>query len=296
MMVYLFLFRIVHLFGLPMPGGHTNMIQMILTLKIIGFAFEKSSILNKIKEAAKNGEKILLSDVELEICDSSVLNIFHYCFNYLGLLTGPYYNYKTFYDYFHLPFYKKVNVWDATYEKLKWVPIYVFLFIIASYIWPLEYATSDEFYESRSFFYRLFYVWPTFFIFRMRIYSGIILAECVCISAGFGAYPIELNPKCGHGPSINVTKDIIDRSEKCELKYNFETIDSVNVENVEKCWTFRDGMKHWNKCIQYWLAMNVYKRFPNKKYRIIATMAVSAYWHGGKSCGIKNNKSSLNFT
>lgn len=39
-------------------------------------------------------------------------------------------------------------------------------------------------------------------------------------------------------------------------------------------------MKHWNKCVQYWLAMYVYKRFPSKKYRVMATMAVSAYWHG----------------
>jgi lysophospholipid acyltransferase 7 len=39
-------------------------------------------------------------------------------------------------------------------------------------------------------------------------------------------------------------------------------------------------MKHWNRCIQYWLAIYVYKRFPSKKYRIMATMAISAYWHG----------------
>lgn len=112
----------------------------------------------------------------------------------------------------------------------------------------------------------------------MRIYSGIILAECVCISAGFGAYPKELKSKCGHGPVNEVTQEIIDRADKIE--YDFITVESVDVGNVESCWTFRDAMKYWNKCIQYWLAMYVYKRFPNKKYRIIATMAVSAYWHG----------------
>lgn len=39
-------------------------------------------------------------------------------------------------------------------------------------------------------------------------------------------------------------------------------------------------MKHWNMCIQYWLAVNIYKRFPNKNYRTFATLFVSAVWHG----------------
>lgn len=43
---------------------------------------------------------------------------------------------------------------------------------------------------------------------------------------------------------------------------------------------FRDGMKNWNICVQYWLAVNIYKRFPNKQFRTIATLAVSAIWHG----------------
>jgi lysophospholipid acyltransferase 7 len=39
-------------------------------------------------------------------------------------------------------------------------------------------------------------------------------------------------------------------------------------------------MKHWNICIQYWLAVNVYKRFPSKKYRTAVTMLISSFWHG----------------
>lgn len=39
-------------------------------------------------------------------------------------------------------------------------------------------------------------------------------------------------------------------------------------------------MKYWNMCVQYWMAMYVYKRFPSKKYRTAATLAVSALWHG----------------
>lgn len=39
-------------------------------------------------------------------------------------------------------------------------------------------------------------------------------------------------------------------------------------------------MKHWNMCVQYWLAVNIYKRFPNKKFRTFVTMFISAIWHG----------------
>lgn len=87
-----------------------------------------------------------------------------------------------------------------------------------------------------------------------------------------------MDPKCGHGPSKEITQEFIDIPENRE--YDFETVQNVNMLGVEKCFTFREAMKHWNKCVQFWLAVNIYKRFPNKKYRIVATMLVSAYWHG----------------
>jgi len=279
MMIYLLFFRTVHLFGLSTPPGHTNMIQMILTLKIIGLAFERDAVLTKVRDADKSDDKqIELTAAESDLQNIAVIDIFHYCFNYIGLLTGPYYTYKTFYDYFHYPFGVSADCWTATFKQLIWVPLYVGLFLGASYIWPLEYALSDEFYLNRSWLYRLFYVWPSFFIFRMRIYSGIILSECNCISAGLGAYPKELEAKCGHGPSKVITQEFIDTPEGRE--YDFDTVENIDILGVEKCVTFREAMKHWNRCVQFWLAMYVYKRFPSKKYRVMATMAVSAYWHG----------------
>lgn len=66
-----------------------------------------------------------------------------------------------------------------------------------------QYALSHEFYNERSFWFRLWYCVPNFFIFRMRIYIGVILSECVCSMVGLGAYPARLQPKPGAGPTAH---------------------------------------------------------------------------------------------
>lgn len=129
-----------------------------------------------------------------------------------------------------------------------------------------QYALSEEFYQERSFIYRLMYVWPTFFTFRMRIYTGLTLSECVCTMAGFGAYPDEADATSGEGPRKQYAHL---RRDADKRTYNFTTIVNTRVRSVETCWTFREGMKHWNICIQYWLAVNVYKLFPSKQYRCV---------------------------
>lgn len=88
-MSYLLFFRTVHWFGLPTPPGHTNMIQMIMTLKIIGVAFERNAVFSKSREADKSDDKeIVLSVAEKGLKEISIISMFNYCFNYIGLLTG----------------------------------------------------------------------------------------------------------------------------------------------------------------------------------------------------------------
>lgn len=90
MMTYLLFFRTISWFGLPTPPGHTNMMQMILTLKLIGLAFERNSVITKARAADKSddNEKNELTPVEVAIKDVGIEDMFHYCFNYIGLLTG----------------------------------------------------------------------------------------------------------------------------------------------------------------------------------------------------------------
>ena len=60
---------------------------------------------------------------------------------------------------------------------------------------------TDEFYAN-PFWYRLFYMVPIFMVFRTRLYMAWLLSECICISAGFGAYPVTARAKCGTGPTV----------------------------------------------------------------------------------------------
>ncbi|XP_017785549.1 PREDICTED: lysophospholipid acyltransferase 7 [Nicrophorus vespilloides] len=263
--LYLLFFRTTEYFGIPYPPDHTNLIQMMLTLKMVGLALELN-----------NGEDDIKEDT------LTIEEIFHYSFNYIGVLTGPYIRYKTFRDYFEKSSFAKLADWkQITLQKIKFIPLYAILFLAASSTWPLSYAKTDEFYEERSLLYRFWYIWPNFFTFRMRLYIGLVLSECVCTVAGFGAYPEFAEPKPAHGPSKELKRlDEMTEKEQKEIGYSFETIHNVNPYGAEFCPTFRESMKHWNMCIQYWLAVNVYKRFPSKRYRTFVTMFVSAVWHG----------------
>ncbi|EDW03518.1 lysophospholipid acyltransferase 7 [Drosophila grimshawi] len=284
---YLVFFRLVHLFGLPSVPGHTNMIQMLLTLKVSGIAFEKTAAWKRIRAREnqdKNAERDVNTEESIEITEYdvelqllTVTEIIHYSVNYVGILTGPYFRYRTYRDYFEMPFKDHAPCVQATIEQLKWAAFYCSLYLATNYFWPLDYALSDEFYNDRSVLYRLLYVWPTFFIFRARIYTGLTLSECVCTMSGFGAYPDEADVANGEGPRKRYQHMEWDAEKRT---YNFTTIVNTRVWDVERCWTFREGMKHWNVCVQYWLAVNVYKLFPIRKYRTGATFLCSAYWHG----------------
>lgn len=292
MFSYLAFFRTTTYFGLPPPPGHTNMVQMILTLKAAGIAFEKTAAYKKLQQRKKEvdertstatGEKkdpgplVELSDCDIELQTISTVEMFHYCFNFVGVLTGPYYRYRTYRDFFDMPFNKYANCLETTLHKLKYVAMYAAIYLVANSIWPLEYSMTDEFFNDRSVIYRILYVWPNFLIFRMRIYIGITLSECVCTAAGFGAYPIESEPIEGEGPKKPYSHLKRDADKK---EYNFITIKNLRAYETETCLTIREAMKNWNVCVQYWLAVNIYKQFPSKKYRTLVTLLASSFWHG----------------
>ncbi|XP_058795095.1 lysophospholipid acyltransferase 7 [Phymastichus coffea] len=271
----LFIFRLSPWFGLSTPPGHANLIQMMLTLKLAGLAFEVNSAATAVGQDDPEG----LNSAAL--ARVGFMDVFHYAFSYIGVLTGPYYRYRTYWDSLHRPFALKADHWAHTCNKLIQSACFSVIFLLSNYYFPAKYALTDEFSE-RSWLYKFGYIYPTFVTFRMRMYIGMVLSECVCQMAGLGAYPTSCETISGLGPK-DYKSAIALSNDPCSMKpedLDFETVHNMNVWEVEKCILVREAMKKWNTCVQYWMAVCVYKRFPHKGLRTAATLTLSALWHG----------------
>lgn len=161
---------------------------------------------------------------------------------------------------------------------MKILPFCLIFYLCVSYIWPFSYAISEEFYNDHSWLYRIYYAFIVSCSLRARVYCGFILLESSYTIAGLGAYPKELKSRSGHGPSKEVTKEMIESPEIFE--YDFEAVKNYDIWQCETTWSSFDILKEWNTTFQYWFAVNVYKQFPIKNLRLIATFITSAYWHG----------------
>lgn len=77
--------------------------------------------------------------------------------------------------------------------------IIIILIILTVFLFLFQYTQTIAF-EEHCFLYRFFYMYPTFTGFRLRMFIGMALAECVCQMSGLGAYPISCQPTPGLGP------------------------------------------------------------------------------------------------
>jgi len=268
--LYLFIFRLSDRFGLPVPPAHTNAIIMILTLKLVGLATEIQD--SKDPETGK-----------LQL-NPSVLDVYHYGLCHAGLITGPYYKFQTWEGMYKDTWNPAVNgkndgaIFSALHMRAKNVPYYVFAFLLSGYLFPMSVVETEDWLESSSFLWKVFYMMPIFFTFRMRMYAGFCLSECVCIAAGLGAYPTVSKPKPGLGPSE--PEKLASLTEQEAKMVNFETVHNIDEWGADFVPTMREALKCWNMTVQHWLVVIVYKRFPVKSLRVAAVMLMSSVWHG----------------
>jgi lysophospholipid acyltransferase 7 len=107
---YLLFFRLTYKFGLPQPVAYANAVQLILTLKTVGLAFEIHDSYVRLKKsyAKENSIKNNTNDLELLKLEIeffsldpklSFLEIMCYFYCYIGILTGPYFKFRTYKDW-----------------------------------------------------------------------------------------------------------------------------------------------------------------------------------------------------
>lgn len=91
---YLFVFRLSNKLNLPASSGHTNLIEMIIVLRVVGVAFEINGSWLASAKAKKDENKKEQKDPNekdpefLEFINPDFIDLVHYSFNYCGLLTG----------------------------------------------------------------------------------------------------------------------------------------------------------------------------------------------------------------
>ncbi|KAK0162097.1 hypothetical protein PV327_008462 [Microctonus hyperodae] len=266
--------RLIDWYGVPLPPTHTNLILMIMALRYGGLGFEMNSAEDELKSELDNDYYKAITKVDF-------LDVIHYGFSYMGVLTGPFYRYRTYWDCINRNLSDYINCWEVTLFKLKLILLSTIIYLVTDYYFSASYVLTDEFLE-RSFLYRLWYVYPGFLLFRTRIYAGMLLSECACHMAGMGVYPTSTEIRSGLGPkNYKAFIEIASDPEKLKKEpMDFETIHNINIWGVESCYLVRKAMKHWNTTVQYWMANYVYKAFPYKALRAPAVFILSSVWHG----------------
>ncbi|KAF5402065.1 Membrane bound O-acyltransferase domain containing 7 [Paragonimus heterotremus] len=266
--------------GFSKPSGFANVVQLLIALRLIGLSFEpfdtwkvEQQLLELDRSTKQTEQERLTLLKEYEGVRASPLEVLCYAYCYIGLFTGPYYKFRTFFDFVNWP------------PKLQKAPLFGVFYLILSHFYTVDYVRLDEFYQ-HSLIYRFYYMVFIFFLLRLRIYFARKLAECVCMSAGLGAYPTASEPLSGGGPTNLVALN------RWMLRYNSLQQTANNVLSAqhrteyqhmgcEFTPTVREGMRSWNQTVQYWLAFYFHKRFPgSRSLRCVWTMCVSSYRHG----------------
>ncbi|XP_061167600.1 lysophospholipid acyltransferase 7-like [Saccostrea echinata] len=277
---YLAFFRTCHHFGIPQVSPLSNAIQLFVTLRLIGLAFEIHD------SCMDEWNKDVTSDEDrahwrrYKCISPSAIDMFQYTFCYIGQFTGPYYKYRTYLDMVNTSNVANIPSIQPVLHRMKDLPLIAITYLVFSNFFSIKYATSSEFYEN-PFWYRLLFMMPMFIIFRTRLYMAWILSECMCMAIGLGAYPKASKPKCGEGPT-DLEEFHNSTLSKDPIKYDYETIHNLSIYGCELGRTTKVGLRSWNMTVQYWLAAYCHRRIPNslKAYRVAITMTVSAFWHG----------------
>ncbi|CAH8648416.1 unnamed protein product [Heterobilharzia americana] len=205
----------------------TNIVQLLLTLRLIGASFEISDswLIDKqlqsetLQPEDKNTLKLLKMYKSVE---PSPLMIMSYAYSYIGLFTGPYYKLRTFEDFSNWNCKICMITEEPLSQHLQEAPPFGVAYLILSHFFTVDYVRTTDFYD-RHFFYRLFYMMIVFFTFRMRIYFAWKMSECVCMSAGLGAYPKLSEPEKGEGPTnLRALNSYVEQQAAKNMKTNFE--------------------------------------------------------------------------
>ena len=98
---------------------------------MIGVAFE-------VHDSEKTRSNPKSEDTSNRPVNPALIDLFHYAFNHAGILTGPYYKYRTFHDLYNEPYTLYADCDANMWGRMVGLPIYIVLFLVTGYIFPLK--------------------------------------------------------------------------------------------------------------------------------------------------------------
>uniref|UniRef100_A0A0R3WMR5 Lysophospholipid acyltransferase 7 n=1 Tax=Hydatigena taeniaeformis TaxID=6205 RepID=A0A0R3WMR5_HYDTA len=319
---YLVFFHTAQFYGFSKPSPLTKMFHLFMTLRVVGVAFELHdtwTTVNALKSNKRNSHSPHgMSDLELKYKGimTTPYDIVSYVFCYIGMLTGPYYTYRTYND--------MLNGWPPKapglsfgplWRRLQEAPFFGVAYLISSQFVSFDDLRDPEF-QNGSLVNILVYLSVLFFVYRTRLYFAWIMGECVCMSVGLGAYPAISRPAVGEGPTdlvaLNRWVSQFNHKEKSEFQYgseqhyfpaddivsnvnsddpvvieshshfyNYATVQAVSVWKCEFSPTVRESFGAWNQTLYYWMDRYMYRRcFGPRFIRSVATLVVNSLWYG----------------
>ncbi|XP_037073895.1 lysophospholipid acyltransferase 7-like [Pollicipes pollicipes] len=263
-----------------------NLVQMLTSLRLVGLAFEVHNSWRLAREAKRPD---LSDEARAEMTFTAVApsaaDQLYYTFFYVGIMTGPYYTFVTYRHCVAGTFWPFADCWRPALRRARLLPLYAALFLLLGHLWAIEYVSSDAM-AARPVWYRVWYMYPVFAHFRMRMYIGFVLSELACMAHGLGAFPAASEARPGRGPTRHAAllRLMEDPAALAAARYDFETVHNIREDRVELDVTMTSVLKQWNTTVQYWLYTVVYRSVPGSKVvRASLTMLVSAFWHGIRS-------------
>ncbi|KAK9453690.1 MBOAT, membrane-bound O-acyltransferase family-domain-containing protein [Dipodascopsis uninucleata] len=243
--------------------------QMVLVMKLTTFAWNVHD--GRQPESTLTA---LQKDRALKSLPS-LLDFLSYVFFFPSMMIGPSYDYSEFSRWLDLSMFDGPELQKLGKKRKRKIPrsgrvaarkalegvFWLALWIILDDKLNAKYLLSDKFVRL-NIMYRILYLWPLGFVYRLKYYGAWSLAEGSCILSGLGYN--------GKGPDGKLKWD---RVKNIDI-WRFETGQNIHVL-----------LESWNMNTNKWLKTYVYLRVTPKGQKpgfrsTLLTFLTSAFWHG----------------
>ena len=256
------------------------MILMIWTVKACTFAYNiaDGQALNAgLKLSERESTHIFRSERALTKVPS-LLEYFSYVFFFGGVLVGPCFEAKEYFDFIDGKLIKKYDMTSTPNPIIPTLKCVVtgllcYIGIALAAMYPILGYMHTPAFGALPFFPKFVYFWISITASRYKYYFAWLLGEAGCVATGFGFNGVERDPKTGK-----------------PISYAWNRVTNCNIMAVELAPHMTDVTNNWNMGVNNWLKNYVYFRveaptfirkiIPQKSFINLVTKLTSAFWHG----------------